>query len=55
MRNLQALNVAQRRLVFFLIFGGVIFALIAVTWWIPSRPMAAASCYGSCMCKEKDS
>ena len=36
MRNLQALNVAQRRLVFFLIFGGVIFALVAVTWFLIS-------------------
>jgi sugar lactone lactonase YvrE len=36
MRNLQRLNVAQRRLVFFLIFGGVIFALIAGTWFLVS-------------------
>ncbi|MBL8131689.1 MAG: SMP-30/gluconolactonase/LRE family protein [Anaerolineae bacterium] len=32
LRNLQSLTLWQRRLVFFLMFGGILMALVAVTW-----------------------
>lgn len=37
MRNLRYLSLWQRRLVFFLVFGGILMALIAVTWILANQ------------------
>src|SRR5215207_3807925 len=48
MQSIQKLNLAQRRLVFFLIFGGILLALVGVTVLLlgsalnASRPLARA-------------
>ena len=39
MRNLRYASIWQRRLVFFLIFGGILMALVAVTWLLANQAL----------------